>query len=74
MNPNEEERQAVEQRDDGTRPSGDYDPTLVELNERAAARAAYDKAVEEARQRALLAGLKSPGDEVPPQPSVVVDR
>ena len=28
----------------------------VELNEKAAARAAYDRAVEEARQRALLAG------------------
>ena len=29
---------------------------VVELNEKAAARAAYDRAVEEARQRALLAG------------------
>lgn len=32
------------------------DAVVVELNEKAAARAAYDRAVEEARQRALLAG------------------
>lgn len=32
------------------------EPVVAELNEKAAARAAYDRAVEEARQRALLAG------------------
>lgn len=44
MNPSEEQR------------ASDESPVVVELNERAAARAAYDRAVEAARQRALLAG------------------